>query len=597
MTERTVLRNILFPAEKVCTVDELYFRKKNDNVKYSEADGFMDIHGAVSFDTYFNIFPVKKYLDYCDMGNVFLELSLCGKFKVSVYGVSADREECVLTKSIVLDNRGTLTLELGDVFSEKYDNAYFTLESDNGCFYGGRLVSERDSIQDVNIAVVICTFRREKFLLENHAKICAYLDKSDVFNSGNFHVYIVDNGRTLERDKTENSFVTLIPNENTGGSGGFTRGYYEAVHSGRNFTHILFMDDDIVLDCEMFLRVYSLLRIRSSDNKDLAVGGTMIKLSDRITQHEAGSFWDGKRHVSIGEGCDLTKRKDVLDTAYYPEGDYNAWWFYCFPSDWQEKYGYPLQFFIKEDDIEYSLRCAGRIAVLSGIAVWHDDFEGKYDGFQEYYIKRNELIMTAVNDQKRYTLFQIRKLVLSVMRQTVYQRYFLADIIMRAYDDFLKGWEHFYNTDTTALNKELMESCEPLIGDDELLEKYGVYFDKEKYENSCTEPENLKKQALTLNGYLIPVIFYKKDKDGFYITDLAKRRIVNFYKHKVVLHYDVSRRKGFVTKQKKSKLWGNIFRLIFKSIRFAIMYPSVCKGFKKNLGKLTGEDIIKRTIK
>ena len=597
MTERTVLRNILFPAEKVCTVDELYFRKKNDNVKYSEADGFMDIHGAVSFDTYFNIFPVKKYLDYCDMGNVFLELSLCGKFKVSVYGVSADREECVLTKSIVLDDKETFTIELGNVFSEKYDNAYFTLESDNGCFYGGRLVSERDSIQDVNIAVVICTFRREKFLLENHAKICAYLDKSDVFNSGNFHVYIVDNGRTLERDKTENSFVTLIPNENTGGSGGFTRGYYEAVHSGRNFTHILFMDDDIVLDCEMFLRVYSLLRIRSSDNKDLAVGGTMIKLSDRITQHEAGSFWDGKRHVSIGEGCDLTKRKDVLDTAYYPEGDYNAWWFYCFPSDWQEKYGYPLQFFIKEDDIEYSLRCAGRIAVLSGIAVWHDDFEGKYDGFQEYYIKRNELIMTAVNDQKRYTLFQIRKLVLSVMRQTVYQRYFLADIIMRAYDDFLKGWEHFYNTDTTALNKELMESCEPLIGDDELLEKYGVYFDKEKYENSCTEPENLKKHALTLNGYLIPVIFYKKDKDGFYITDLAKRRIVNFYKHKVVLHYDVSRRKGFVTKQKKSKLWGNIFRLIFKSIRFAIMYPSVCKGFKKNLGKLTGEDIIKRTIK
>lgn len=597
MTERTVLRNILFPAEKVCTVDELYFRKKNDNVKYSGADGFMNIHGAVSFDTYFNIFPVKKYLDYCNMGKVFLELSLCGKFKVSVYGVSADREECVLTKSIVLDDKGTFTLELGDVFSEKYDNAYFTLYSDNGRFYSGKLVSERDSIQDVNIAVVICTFRREKFLLENHAKICAYLDKSDVFNSGNFHVYIVDNGRTLERDTTENSFVTLIPNENTGGSGGFTRGYYEAVHSGRNFTHILFMDDDIVLDCEMFLRVYSLLRIRSSDNKDLAVGGTMIKLSDRITQHEAGSFWDGKRHISIGEGCDLTKRKDVLNTAYYPEGDYNAWWFYCFPSDWQEKYGYPLQFFIKEDDIEYSLRCAGRIAVLSGIAVWHDDFEGKYDGFQEYYIKRNELIMTAVNDQKRYTIFQIRKLVLSVMRQTVYQRYFLADIIMRAYDDFLKGWEHFYNTDTTALNKELMESCEPLIGDEELLEKYGVYFDKKKYENSCTEPENLKKQALTLNGYLIPVIFYKKDKDGFYITDLAKRRIVNFYKHKVVLHYDVSRRKGFVTKQKKSKLWGNIFRLIFKSIRFAIMYPSVCKGFKKNLGKLTGEDIIKRTIK
>ena len=595
MTEHTVLRNILFPDEKICTVDKLYFRAENDNVKYSGADGFMDIHGAVSFDTYFNIFPVKKYLAYCDMGKVSLELCLDGKFVVSVYGVSGGREECVLTKNIVLDDKEIFTLELGDVFSEKYDNAYFTLVSDNGRFYGGRLVSGCEKLQDVNIAVVICTFRREKFLLENHAKICAYLDRSDVFDSGSFHVYIVDNGKTLERDTIENSFVTLIPNENTGGSGGFTRGYYEAVHSGRNFTHILFMDDDIVLDCEMFQRVYSVLKIRKID--DLAVGGTMIKLSDRITQHEAGAFWDGKRHVSIGEGCDLTKREEVFDTAHYPDGDYNAWWFYCFPSVWKEKHGYPLQFFIKEDDIEYSLRCAGKIAVISGIAVWHDDFEGKYDGFQEYYIKRNELIMTAVNDQKRYTLFQIRKLVLSVMRQTVYQRYFLADIIMRAYDDFLKGWKHFYNTDTAALNKELMESCEPLISDDELLEKYGVYFDKEKYENACTESENLKKQAVTLNGYLIPVIFYKKDKDGFYITDLAKRRIVNFYKHKVVLHYDISRKKGFVTKQKKSKLWGNIFRLIFKSIRFAVMYPSVCRGFKKNLDKLAGEDVIKRTIK
>ncbi len=596
MTERTVLRNILFPDDKVCTVGELYFRT-NDNVKYSKSDGFMSVHGAVSFDTYFNIIPVKKYLDYCDMGKVFLEICICGSFSVKVYGVSADSEECVLSENADLDDKGVFTLELSDVFSGKYDNAYFTLEADNGRFYGGKLVSENENIQKVNIAVVICTFRREKFLLENHARICEYVGKSNIFDNGNFHVYIVDNGRTLERDKTENSFVTLIPNENTGGSGGFTRGYYEAVHSGRDFTHILFMDDDIVLDCEMFLRVYSILRIRRSECAGLAVGGTMIKLSDRITQHEAGSFWDGKRHISIGEGCDLTERQTVLDTAYYPEGDYNAWWFYCFPSDWQEKHGYPLQFFIKEDDIEYSLRCAGKIAVIIGIAVWHDDFEGKYDGFQEYYIKRNELIMTAVNDQKRYTLFQIRKLVLSVMRQTVYQRYFLADIIMRAYDDFLRGWEHFYNTDTISLNKELMESCEPLIGDEELLEKYGVYFDKEKYDKACTESENLKKQALTLNGYLIPVIFYKKDKDGFYITDLAKRRIVNFYKHKVVLHYDVSRRKGFVTKQKKSKLWGNIFRLIFKSIRFAIMYPSVCKGFKKNLGKLTGEDIIKRTIK
>ena len=76
---------------------------------------------------------------------------------------------------------------------------------------------------------------------------------------------------------------------------------------------------------------------------------------------------------------------------------------------------------------------------MSGLAVWHDDFESKYDGFQEYYIKRNELIMTSVNHQKAYPFFQVEKLVKCVMRQVVYQRYFLADIVIRAYDDYLKG--------------------------------------------------------------------------------------------------------------------------------------------------------------
>ena len=184
-------------------------------------------------------------------------------------------------------------------------------------------------------------------------------------------------------------------------------------------------------------------------------------------------------------------------------------------------------------------------------------------------------------------MFQVRKLILSVMKQTVYQRYFLADIIFRAYDDYLKGWKHFLETDTAALNVELMASCKPLLSDEELLSQEGVSFDREKYDKALSEPESLKKQALSMNGYLIPKVFYRKDKDNYSMTDLAGCRIVNFYKHSRVLHYDLSRGKGYVTVQKKSQLWKNIFKLMYKSVKFLIMYPHIRKGYKNHLSDLT----------
>lgn len=587
--ENVTLRRILFPTENICNKQELYFRADNSNSVYSINNNYMKISGRAAFDTYFNELPVVKYNQYCRLSSLFLKLRMCGNFVVSVFGVNKDgasfKEKRIAVENVKKTSPGDIIIDISSAVGV-YDNLYFTLETQEGEFYSGEYFCNCEFPEKVNIAVVICTYKREKFLLQNHRSITSYLSESTVFNENNIHFYITDNGRTLEKIDIETPLVTLIPNENTGGSGGFTRGYYEAVHSGREHTHILFMDDDIVLDCEMLLRVYGILKLRKGEYDSIAVGGTMIRLSDRITQHEAGSIWDGKRINSIGSGSDLTLRENVFDISYYPDCNYNAWWFYCFPSDWQEKYGYPLQFFIKEDDIEYSLRCADNIAVISGIAVWHDDFDGKYDGFQEYYIKRNELIMTSVSSEKPYTVFQLRKLMLSVMKQTVYQRYFLADIIFRAYSDFLKGWEHFYNTDTVRLNTELMDSCKPLLNDSELFENYGVYFDLNKYDASITEKENLKKQALSLNGYLIPYAFYKKDKDNFYITDLAKCRIVNFYKHKRMLHYDVSRKRGFVTVQKKSKLFKNIFRLIAFSVKFLVKYPSVRKSFREHMTEL-----------
>ena len=586
----TILRSIIFPKTDISDKAELYYHIQEGSVLCCEDGSWLDISGTAAFDSYFNCLALVRYSEYCCLSDLFLRLRVSGSHVLRIFGVKLSDKGAkttqLLQKELQYDSASDDITELTFALKQDFDHLYFTLSSEGGRFFGGEFLCGSEVTNGVNIGVVICTYKREKFLMRNHAAICRYLKDSTVFHRNNIHFYIVDNGQTLDPAAVSNEHITLIPNENTGGSGGFTRGYYEAVKSSREHTHILFMDDDIVLDCEMLLRVYALLRLRKPEHAGLSVGGTMLRLSDGVTQHEAGSVWDGKKLNSIGKGLDMTERQNVFDTALYPEGNYNAWWFFCFPARWQKDYGYPLQFFVKEDDIEYSLRCAGHIAVINGIAVWHDDFEGKYDGFQEYYIKRNELIMTSVNKQKPYALFQVRKLILSVMKQTVYQRYFLADLIFRAYRDYLRGWKRFDRTDTAALNRKLMASCLPLMSEEELKEKYNVSFDEEKYELSRTEPEALKKQALSMNGYLLPGFCDKKDKDGYSIADLADCRIVNFYRHKRVLHFDTKTRRGFVTVRKRRKLWWNLLRIAGVSIRFLICYPFVRRGYRKHLDTL-----------
>ena len=56
-------------------------------------------------------------------------------------------------------------------------------------------------------------------------------------------MFVVDNGRTLDAEGLSDDLITVIPNENVGGAGGFARGMIAALESDEDFTHVLLMDD------------------------------------------------------------------------------------------------------------------------------------------------------------------------------------------------------------------------------------------------------------------------------------------------------------------------------------------------------------------
>lgn len=97
-----------------------------------------------------------------------------------------------------------------------------------------------------------------------------------------------------------------------GGSGGFTRGIIEALRRKEEFSHVLLMDDDILLESNVLVKTVRFLQIVRSEHQDLAIGGSMLRLDDMAVQHEAGGKWTGRKIVNLNKGFNLCNVSDLL---------------------------------------------------------------------------------------------------------------------------------------------------------------------------------------------------------------------------------------------------------------------------------------------
>lgn len=111
--------------------------------------------------------------------------------------------------------------------------------------------------------------------------------------------------------------MTLLPNRNVGGSGGFTKGLIEAVESGL-YTHYLFMDDNIELDSEV---IYKLFPLYEYGKQYFAISGGILDLYKKHILHEAGALYskytddEGNRENRDFNITSLKKNTDLSDPS------------------------------------------------------------------------------------------------------------------------------------------------------------------------------------------------------------------------------------------------------------------------------------------
>ncbi len=512
---RLRLQSILLPRAEICEVEELYFHRNEDD-SVLDFDGFFNLFSVDKWRKYTAI--DNLHLSIACQG--FSELRIMNERNVvSSVSLEADtyKEYDIEFPYNNEDLKRVLWFRLikgnaedaGSSFSHGEASQQATQEpsvqtssqqsasqivqadspacsSENACDEGSKdegskkaALSSPDikayfytdttnvKLRPVDIAADICTFRREQYVYRNIKQLKdSIFDDEELEVREHFQVYIVDNGQSIGADAKLSELiasckgkVTVFPNKNAGGTGGFTRGMIEAIKAkdrGEELSHILLMDDDAINEPDAIVRTYALLRTVRDEWKGAAVGGAILREDSKHILQENGPILSDWRVVFPIVGNDLSKYKNAA-SDYITKPDetinrnrYSAWCFCCFPFSTVRKDNLPIQLFLHYDDIEYGIRNSGHgLILLNGICVWHNPFGLTLASTNAYYDTRNRLISKALHDKNAFKglINCFKEASVPVFLYLARYRYEDIKLVKLAFDDLLKGPRFIAETD------------------------------------------------------------------------------------------------------------------------------------------------------
>ncbi len=547
-----------FPKKRAEETFELYFRCTEPGTEkvrlLSDQTLCLPPGSKLTTDTYLNSFSESSYYKYCACMDYHTELLCSGHGIASLFYCGADQQRQQIGKSVSFHSEQPISIHLPIKpiqNSMKNGIYYIQLEAleENVIWYQGAYYADATPQQHTRLAIVTCTYHRESWIQKNMQVFLTFLKQSNLPAS----LFIVDNGQTLSSIEQSHSQIQIILNANTGGSGGFTRGMQEVLASSNSYTHVLLMDDDINILPVLYEKIITFLMFCKTSYSNLVLGGSMLDMERPYLQFESGAYCRNRQLIGIHPNLDMRQLTHVLQNESAPKPDYNSWWCCCIPVQLIRKTGKPLPMFIKFDDVEYALRGKFSILVPNGICVWHENFDKKYNPALEYYIKRNSLITYAIHDAPCSRLNMLRVLWADGIRQIFLQRYFCADLILRAYEDFLKGPSFLENTNSEQLNQDIL-SVQPK----QILIEHPL----------TSETANLSKwkQVLFLGGLLLPNRYQQKEP----ITlPLQSACTAQCFGKKHIFHQNPYTHYGFETTLKKKtafQLIGKLFKTTWHCI-------------------------------
>ena len=462
MSEKILLYKLILPKDAAENeVQELIFRGERP-VWNGQKLGYDIEKGKCDFSTFYNAFSLAKWMRYTIADRFFLELKMRGLFRIELYGYNTGEKKIIKRKLFSREyeykKKSTIKIEIP---KGRYNIVSFTVVPiEDTIIFDGAYYAEAESefVKDPKIDIITTTYKKEYYIEKNYAGLNDLIF-SDERMAPRFRWLIVDNGNSEELESFENDKVRVVHNPNTGGSGGFARGMIEVNHYEDKPTHIILTDDDIEFIPGSFERLYSLLSIIKDEYKENLIAGGMLRLDKPYLQIEdVGHMASNGFLGGIKDPKDMRFLSRVIsneDFVPYVPTQYSAWWFCCIPMSVATPDNLPMPFFIRDDDVDFSVRNHLGVMTLNGIAVRHERFYDRFSGVNEYYLGlRNELILRSLHDEfNDYDIFYLAK---DVLKRELYKyNYKNAEMVMRAIEDYLKGPEFLKGINPSKLLPEI----------------------------------------------------------------------------------------------------------------------------------------------
>ncbi len=385
----TVLQPMVWPDSAICSERDLFVRlNKLAYQSHTTGEIVFQTGAGIQFNTYFNLFNIGKWTTHCDLQNIGLQMAGEGQVELTVFITYAGRSWGRLVSEIVtLDPKvpHRVDIPLAGQVPER-GLLFFELRAlGDGVLTHAAWDTRQTPRQTPKLALAVTTFRREEAVRATVARFETFA-KTSRFGQ-HMHMLVVDNGRSAEVQPSK--VVTPIGNENLGGAGGFTRGLLEA--RARGFSHCLFMDDDASTPMDAFERTWVFLAYAT--DPATAVAGAMISTRHAWAVWENGATFDAGCKPLYG-GTDLRDPSQVFNMEYtstprQPDNFYGGWWFFAFPLDQVEHLPFP--FFVRGDDVSFSLVHDFNICTLPGVVSFQESFTEKDSPLTWYLDLRSHL--------------------------------------------------------------------------------------------------------------------------------------------------------------------------------------------------------------
>lgn len=487
------IQSIVFPTEtKHQQCRDLFYHGYTGYLDREKKRLLLGKKVDVDFTTYLNACSFRKWKKYTNAKSAKLYIDIQGDFSITFVGyskdlISIDRTEYA-TYTYALPDRTKICFEYPDNNDQMLGFEISTLSE--SIIYGGYFTVDcaKEDINNVCLSIATTTCHKEEFIKKNIELIKAeILNNSKEEASQHIYVHVVDNGETLTKNDISGKNIFLHSNHNTGGAGGFARGMIESLHqTEETVTHVLLMDDDVLMLPESILRTYHLLNLLKEEYKDSFVSGAMLYYEEPTRQHEdIGTVTTDCMFFALKPkfdhnmlSCNLENEGEFLKQ----KNEYAGWWYCCIPTHIIKKNGLPLPIFIRCDDMEYSLRCHANIITMNGICVWHMGFTTKYNAaFDKYQQCRNLLIDKACSNimQNVDVIGFVKK---SYRIELLKFNYNAAELIVKGFEDYLKGPDFIKKDNGEKIVKENMKLNDQLIpieeiADADILDVFSCYFD------------------------------------------------------------------------------------------------------------------------